>query len=88
MWPVSKKGTNFQRVRGNGDPKKKLGVKAIGDRNSTYLQDPPVQKMKVLAQFYDPRPPVPVFLRSSRSLTPSPFLSDYYDKVKLPAMDL
>ena len=67
--------------------KKNLGVKAIGDRNSTYLKDPPVQKMKVLAQFYDPRPPVPVFLRSSRSLTPSPFLSDYYDKVKLPAMD-
>ena len=34
-----------------------------------------MQKMKVLAQFYDPLTPLPVFLRSSRSLPP-PLLSE------------
>ena len=34
MWPVSQKGINFQR--GNGE-QKKLGVKTIEDRNSTYV---------------------------------------------------
>ena len=29
------------------------GIKTIGYRKSTYIQDPPMQKMKVLAQFYD-----------------------------------
>ena len=32
-----------------------------------------MQKMKVLAQFYDNLPTLPVFLRSSRSLPPPPF---------------
>ena len=31
-----------------------------------------MQKMKVLAKFYDPLTPLPVFLRSSRSLPPPP----------------
>ena len=33
--------------------KKNLEVKTIEYRKSTHLQDPPMQKMKVLAQFYD-----------------------------------
>ena len=42
---------SLQRL-GNWE-QKNLEVKTIEYRKSTHLQDPPMQKMKVLAQFYD-----------------------------------